>query len=84
MRTRMMPQSSGFDEMPIPPALILPRKGEEISPFPLYGGRLGWACFCANQIPTPVKLPLAHVLDGFQGQVVSVNAEAVDRAFAHR
>lgn len=42
MRTRMMPQSSGFDEMPIPPALILPRKGEEISPFPLYGGRLGW------------------------------------------
>ena len=39
MRTRMMPQSSGFDEMPIPPALILPRKGEEISPFPLYGGR---------------------------------------------
>ena len=42
MRTRMMPQSSGFDEMPIPPALILPRKGEEIRPFPLHGARLGW------------------------------------------
>ena len=41
MRTRMMPQSSGFDEMPTPPALILSRKGEEISPFPLYGGRSG-------------------------------------------
>ena len=40
MRTRMMPQSSGFDEMPIPPALILPLAGEEISPFPLYGGKV--------------------------------------------
>ena len=85
MRTRMMPQSSGFDEMPIPPALILPCKGEEISPFPFTGEGLvfticslllpyGYQVTRANRIP-----PARYIVIGVQRALALVGAQWLAR-----
>jgi len=40
----------------LPPTLIHPHKGEEISPFPLYAGRLGPALSVAEGLGVPLRL----------------------------